>query len=371
MDGLTKRDLEAKGEPGAESDPGLGSSAFVATVFAKAPIGQRFKDISYFREALGLTSNPKNLTHRLLSLDKEDENEEDGRSLSRQVLKVYFSIEAPSPSLTELRRHPKLRQSERDLDCQISIQRADSWRKERKLAVFDMDSTLIQQEVIDELARVIGVEKEVSAITERAMNGELDFTASLKARVALLKGVPGGDVWDRLKSDVITFTPGARDLCAILKHMGYKMAVLSGGFLPLAEWVKDQLELDYAYANQLVMDPETSLLTGETTGPIVDATRKAELLVEIAQKEGIPLRLTMAIGDGANDLLMMRKAGLGVAFNAKAKVKEEAPTKLTTTTLVDVLYILGYTEKEQIELLNLSKKARDFKANTQHETGLA
>lgn len=216
------------------------------------------------------------------------------------------------------------------------------------LAVFDMDSTLIQQEVIDELARVIGRYDEVAAITEAAMRGELDFEASLRARVALLKGVPG-DIWDRLKGEgIITFTPGARDLVACLRKLGWKTAVLSGGFTPLANWVKETLGLDYAYANHLATDPETGTLTGELVEgqPIIHAAKKRALLLELAQREGVDQQDAVAVGDGSNDLLMMGVAGLGVAFNAKPKVQKAAPCRVNGGSLLDVMFVLGYSRAE-------------------------
>lgn len=218
------------------------------------------------------------------------------------------------------------------------------------LAVFDMDSTLIQQEVIDELARAVGLYDKVAAITEAAMRGEApytDFEASLRARAALLKGVPT-DIWDKLKSSVITFTPGAKELVTSLKALGWKTAVLSGGFTPLARWVQETLGLDYAYANHLVADEQKGILTGELVPgkPIIHAEKKRELLREIAVKEGILVDRAIAVGDGSNDLLMMGAAGLGIAFNAKPKVQNAAPVRLNSATLLDVMHILGYTEDE-------------------------
>ena len=212
------------------------------------------------------------------------------------------------------------------------------------LAVFDMDSTLIQQEVIDELARSVGRYEQVAAVTEAAMRGELDFEESLRARVAQLKGV-STDIWEHLKNRVITFTPGARELIAVLKHFGWKTAVLSGGFTPLANWVKDTLGLDYAFANQLATDESGSQLSGEVlpNTPIVGATLKRDLLLKLAAENDIPISHTLAVGDGSNDLLMMKAAGFGVAFNAKARVQAEAPARLNSTSLLDVAYVLGFT----------------------------
>jgi len=228
----------------------------------------------------------------------------------------------------------------------------ESQHRKPGLAVFDMDSTLIQQEVIDELARKVGKYAQVAAITEAAMRGELDFEASLKARVKELNGVPV-TIWDELKRDIISFTPGAKELAKVLKHEGWKLAVLSGGFMPLATWVQSTLGLDYAFANQLVVDEATQTLTGELVpaAPIVHAARKKELLLKLAGENGIAVQDTIAVGDGSNDLLMMHAAGLGVAFNAKPKVQAEAPAKINSETLLDVIYLFGYSRDEVQKIL--------------------
>ncbi|KAF2150496.1 phosphoserine phosphatase serb [Myriangium duriaei CBS 260.36] len=218
-----------------------------------------------------------------------------------------------------------------------------------RLAVFDMDSTLIQQEVIDELARAVGQYDRVAAITEAAMRGEeayKDFELSLRARVALLKGVEGA-IWDELKRDVIRFTPGAKELIRCLKSQGWKTAVLSGGFVPLAEWVKGELGLDYAYANRLETDGE-GRLTGrlEEGSMVVDGQRKKALLREIAEREGVARDAVIAVGDGSNDLPMMGEAALGIAFNAKPKVQERAPAVINGKSLLELLSILGWTESD-------------------------
>jgi len=207
-----------------------------------------------------------------------------------------------------------------------------------------MDSTLIEQEVIDLIAASINVEEQVSAITARAMNGELDFSSSLRERARLLKGVDA-DIFTQLRS-VIKPTKGAKELVRALKRLGCKTAVLSGGFIPLTQWLADQLGLDYAYANTLASDPATSTLTGEVVGTIVNAERKRDLLLEIAKKENVDLEQVVAVGDGANDLLMMKAAGLGVAFNAKPLVQMEAKARLNGDSLLDLLHLFGFTAEE-------------------------
>ncbi|KAK9767135.1 Phosphoserine phosphatase [Basidiobolus ranarum] len=226
----------------------------------------------------------------------------------------------------------------------VAMQPYDVFRRNKRLVVFDMDSTLIQQEVIDEIAKHAGVEDQVATITEAAMNGEIDFKESLRRRVGLLKGT-SVSVIDTVK-ETLTFTEGARVLCKALKKIGLKLAVISGGFMPLANYVKNELELDYAFANQLKVSSDGLTLTGETVGPIVDGQRKAELLEVIAQAESVTLDQVIAVGDGANDLWMLAAAGLGIAFNAKPRVQERASTRINQKSLKYVLHLLGYTDEE-------------------------
>ncbi|KAK6522075.1 hypothetical protein TWF281_002644 [Arthrobotrys megalospora] len=265
---------------------------------------------------------------------------------------IIYDSTASGIQIRALKGCSELKEFEYIYNVDVALQRDSVFRRNKRLVVFDMDSTLIEQEVIDELAAFVGVKDKVAAITESAMRGELDFTASLRSRAALLKGVPS-TVFTTLKSNgTITFTPGAHELCKALKKLGCKLAVLSGGFQPLAEWVKSSLELDYAYANTLEVSADGESLTGVVLGDIVNAERKALLLKQIAEKEGIDLRQVVAVGDGANDLVMMREAGFGVAFNAKPKVQEEAPSHINSRTLRDVLYLFGFTQDEVEELVS-------------------
>lgn len=228
-----------------------------------------------------------------------------------------------------------------ELNADVTLQLDDLCRRHRRLAVFDMDSTLIQAEVIDELAKAAGVGERVAAITERAMRGELDFRASFKERMALLKGLDVS-VLDEIGAS-LRLTDGAQALFAGLKRLGYKTAILSGGFTYFARQVQARLGIDYVFANELQV--EDGKCTGVAVEPIVDAERKALLLRELAAKEGLTLEQTIAVGDGANDLPMLALAGLGVAFRAKPLVKASAQHAISTLGLDGVLYMLGVEQR--------------------------
>ncbi len=233
-----------------------------------------------------------------------------------------------------------------DMDVDIAIQQDDLFRRNRRLVCFDMDSTLIQAEVIDELAAVAGVGPRVAAITEAAMRGEIDFSESFRRRVALLAGLdesvlPG--IAERLP-----ITEGAERLIATLKRLGFKVAILSGGFTYFAEYLQQRLGIDDVHANRL--EVERGRLTGRVSGPIVDGARKAALLREIAAREGIRLEQVIAVGDGANDLPMLSIAGLGIAFHAKPLVKEQARHSIATVGLDAILYLLGMRDRDLADL---------------------
>jgi phosphoserine phosphatase len=229
-----------------------------------------------------------------------------------------------------------------DLDVDIAFQEDNVYRRNRRLVAFDMDSTLIEAEVIDELAAAAGVGEQVAEITERAMRGELDFTESFHERVALLKGL-SGDVLQEI-AERLPVTEGAERLIRNLKSLGYTTVILSGGFNYFGNYLKDKLGIDYVFANEL--DMEDGIVTGKVTGTVVDGKRKAQLLREIAEKEGIRLEQTIAVGDGANDLPMLSIAGLGIAFRAKPVVEESAKQSISTLGLDGVLYLLGYRDRD-------------------------
>lgn len=294
-------------------------------------------------ESLSTPYQRMNTSHRCL--DQDDQPRVVEVTLSPPPNPEYLSFE-------DLRKHESIWRFEREWNVEVVLQKESVFRRHKRLVVFDMDSTLIQNEVIDEIAKFVGVEKEVSEITERAMNGELDFSASLKERVGLLKGVPA-DVFEKLKP-VLTVSPGARELCKALKKLGCKLAVLSGGFQPLAEWLAGQLGIDYAFANHLEIDEASQTLTGKLvpTHPIIDASKKRELLKSLAADNGIPISQVVSVGDGANDLLMLHAAGLGVAWRAKSKVQLEAPTRLNGESMLDILYLFGMTKEDIKELVS-------------------
>lgn len=227
-----------------------------------------------------------------------------------------------------------------ELEMDISFQEDSMYRRMRRLICFDMDSTLIETEVIDESAIRAGVGDQVKAITEAAMRGEIDFCESFRQRCALLKGLDVSVMQEIAEN--LPITEGVDRLMRILKKVGFKIAILSGGFTYFGNFLKQKYNIDYVYANELEI--ENGKLTGNHVGDIVDGKRKAELLRLIAQVENVDIRQTVAVGDGANDLPMISIAGLGIAFHAKPKVKATAKQSISTIGLDGILYFLGYKD---------------------------
>ena len=253
---------------------------------------------------------------------------------------VEFSLRGSVSGLPALRR--ELLQLADEIGVDLAYQKNDVYRRNRRLVAFDMDSTLIQAEVIDELAKRAGVGKQVSKITERAMRGELDFKTSLIQRVSLLKGLPESALAE--VAITLQLTEGVERLISTLKKLGYKTAILSGGFTYFGRVLQRRFGIDYVFANDLEI--ENGIITGNLASEIVDGERKAVLLAQIAAHEGFSLEQTIAVGDGANDLPMLSVAGLGVAFRAKPIVKASAQHTLNTLGLDAILYLLGLSERE-------------------------
>ena len=251
---------------------------------------------------------------------------------------VEFSVRGNPKDREQMQRY--FMQLSSDLEVDISFQEESMFRRMRRLICFDMDSTLIETEVIDELAERAGVGEQVRAITEAAMRGEIDFSESFRQRCSLLKGLDVSVMQENAED--LPITEGVERLMRILKKVGFKIAILSGGFSYFGNYLKQKYNIDYVYANDLeVIDGK---LTGRHVGDIVDGKRKAELLRLIAQVENVDLRQTVAVGDGANDLPMISIAGLGIAFHAKPKVKANAKQSISTIGLDGILYFLGYKD---------------------------
>ncbi|MGD2127535.1 MAG: phosphoserine phosphatase SerB [Desulfobacteraceae bacterium] len=235
----------------------------------------------------------------------------------------------------------------RELRTGLSLQKMEAYRKNKRLIFFDMDSTLVDIEVTDEMARRAGVYREVARVTEKAMRGDLDFEESLIQRVALLKGLNEVEL-ARIK-DNMPLSPGAEDLVTTLKWLGYKLGVVTGGFTFFANHIKEKLGFDFALANKLEI--KNGALTGRVIGQIVDAAQKARFVNQTACDEGILLDQTVCVGDGANDALMLAQAGLGIAYNAKKRLDRVANVSLAQTSMTDILHLLGITEEDIEEAL--------------------
>lgn len=310
---------------------GQGKARHIVTLLARRVTAEHIARVSEITARYGL-----NIDH----IDRLSGRIPEGLPADQGKGCIEFSVRGDADDPAQLRA--EFLTIAQQLNVDIAFQQDSIFRRNRRLVVFDMDSTLIDAEVIDELAKAAGVGDQVSAITERAMRGELDFKASFRERMALLKGLPECVLEEIAGS--LRLTEGAETLISQLRRLGYKTAILSGGFSYFAERLQKRLGIDYVYANALPI--ENGLLTGGVEEPIVDGQRKADLLRELAQREGISLEQTIAVGDGANDLPMLSIAGLGVAFRAKPLVKQSAKQAISTLGLDGILYLLGFRDRE-------------------------
>ena len=312
-----------------------GKARYIVTLLARKIEPEHLAAVATVTSEYGLNIDK---ILRLSGRMELDESEQLGRAC------VEFSVRGEPKDAMQFKSALLELASTYDID--IAYQEDNIFRRNRRLVVFDMDSTLIDAEVIDELAHEAGVGDQVAAITEAAMQGEIDFKASFTQRMALLKGLDASvlqSVAERLR-----LNEGAEHLISTLKKLGFKTAIVSGGFTFFGEYLQQRLGVDYVYANQL--DIEDGLVTGRVTGEIIDGQRKAELLRQIAQREGLMLQQVIAVGDGANDLPMLSIAGLGIAFRAKPLVKASAKQSISNLGLDGILYLLGYSDKDTLIL---------------------
>ena len=229
-----------------------------------------------------------------------------------------------------------------ELNIDLALQKMEAYRKNKRLVFFDMDSTLVDMEIINEMAQRAGVFKEVSRITEKAMRGDIDFEESLTQRVALLKGLRVEEL-EKIRN-AMKLSEGAKDLVDTLKRLGFKLGLVSGGFDYFSDFLREKLGLDFSYANQLEI--KSGVLTGKVLGKIIDNMYKAKIVNMVSNEEGVLLDQTVAIGDGANDVLMLGQAGLGIAYNAKERLERAANMSLGRARLKNILYILGISDEE-------------------------
>lgn len=310
---------------------GQGKPRHIVTLLARRVTAEHIAQVSEITARYGL-----NIDH----IDRLSGRIPEGLPADQGKGCIEFSVRGEPADPSQLRA--EFLTIAQQLNVDIAFQQDSVFRRNRRLVVFDMDSTLIDAEVIDELAKAAGVGAQVSEITERAMRGELDFKASFRERMALLKGLPVS-VLEEIGAS-LRLTEGAETLISQLRRLGYKTAILSGGFSYFAEQLQQRLGIDYVYANALPV--KEGLVTGEVLEPIVDGQRKADLLRELAEREGISLEQTIAVGDGANDLPMLSIAGLGVAFRAKPLVKQSAKQAISTLGLDGILYLLGFRDRD-------------------------
>jgi len=313
-----------------------GKARYIVTLLSRVVTSQQIAAITNIVTANELNIDNINRLSGRISLDNTNQD---------QKACVEFSVRGVPKDINAMRA--EFLSVAQKLGVDIAFQKDNAYRRNRRLVCFDMDSTLIEAEVIDELAKHAGVGDQVAAITEQAMQGEIDFTESFRRRVALLKGLDESVL--KTIAEQLPITEGAERLISTLKALGYKTAILSGGFTYFGHYLQQKLGIDYVHANELVI--EDGKVTGEVKGIVVDGLRKAELLRELAALENLNLEQVIAVGDGANDLPMLNLAGLGIAFRAKPIVKESAEQAISTLGLDGILYLLGVRDRDSEELL--------------------
>lgn len=328
--GLQVRFLPVSADSYQQWVAGQGKQRHIVTLLARKISAQHIAHVTEIVSRYGLNIDRIDRLSGRVPLEGVDE---------QSKASVELSVRGNLADASDFRGELLTLASEMDID--IAYQEDSMFRRTRRLVAFDMDSTLIEAEVIDELASAAGVGEKVAEITERAMRGEIDFKESFAARVALLKGLDESVLEGIAES--LPITEGAERLVSTLKKLGYKTAILSGGFTYFGHYLQKRLGIDYVYANELEI--EEGRVTGEVSGVVVDGQRKAELLREIAQREGIDMEQVIAVGDGANDLPMLSIAGLGIAFRAKPIVRENAKQSISTLGLDSILYLLGISDR--------------------------
>jgi phosphoserine phosphatase len=310
-----------------------GKDRHIVTLLARRITAEQIAEVTAIATRHGLNiDNISRLSGRV-ELDSQDD---------RTKACVEFSVRGSSSDLAALRSD--FMELSMRLDIDIAFQEDNVYRRNRRLVCFDMDSTLIEAEVIDELAKAAGVGDQVAAITEAAMAGELDFKESFSRRMALLKGLDESVLAEIAEN--LPITEGAEHLISTLKKLGYKTAILSGGFNYFGRYLQRRLGIDYVYANELEI--ENGQVTGNVSGVVVDGARKAELLRELADRENLSLEQVIAVGDGANDLPMLSIAGLGIAFRAKPLVKASAKQSISNLGLDGILYLIGFRDRDSL-----------------------